>query len=78
MLLPTALLVGASLYLNVRSDVTDQIASWSKANIAEVDGFALNVSNFYKTKRIIIDTSRNGNGSNGDWWPAYALELVRN
>lgn len=53
------------------------------ASITEADGFALNVSNFYKTKRnlrygrnisarlngthFIIDTSRNGNGSNGEW-----------
>lgn len=53
------------------------------ANVAAADGFALNVSNFYKTKRnlkygrnisnrlggahFIIDTSRNGNGWNGEW-----------
>jgi endoglucanase len=59
-----------------------------KAGIAEVKGFALNVSNFYTTqesiayanavndvlakqfgytKSVVIDTSRNGNGSNGQW-----------
>lgn len=54
------------------------------ANIKEADGFALNVSNFYKTKRnlkygrklskllndkhFVIDTSRNGNGSNAGEW----------
>jgi endoglucanase len=55
-----------------------------KAGIAQANGFALNVSNFYKTKRthqfgkrlsahvggkhFVIDTSRNGNGSNdGEW-----------
>jgi endoglucanase len=54
-----------------------------KANIVEADGFALNVSNFYTTaentaygtavservgdKHFIIDTSRNGNGWNGEW-----------
>lgn len=53
------------------------------ANVAEADGFALNVSNFYTTeenttygtevsdqidgKHFIIDTSRNGNGWNGEW-----------
>lgn len=54
-----------------------------QANIEEADGFALNVSNFYKTKRnlkygrnlsdrlddkhFLVDTSRNGHGSNGEW-----------
>ncbi len=54
-----------------------------KANIAKADGFALNVSNFDATgsetdygtrlsqllggKHFVIDTSRNGNGSNGEW-----------
>lgn len=53
------------------------------ANIASADGFALNVSNFYTAeeneeygeeisalvgdKHFIIDTSRSGNGSNGEW-----------
>lgn len=53
------------------------------AGISEADGFALNVSNFYTTeenesygadvstlvndKHFIIDTSRNGNGWNGEW-----------
>jgi len=51
--------------------------------VAAADGFSLNVSNFYTTtdsttygtalsskinnKHFVIDTSRNGNGSNGDW-----------
>ena len=55
----------------------------NQANVAAADGFTLNVSNFYKTKRtirygkhisrelnhahFIIDTSRNGNGWNGEW-----------
>jgi len=54
-----------------------------KANIARADGFALNVSNFNTTsdetqygaqisskvggKHFVIDTSRNGSGSNGEW-----------
>ncbi len=54
------------------------------ADIAAADGFSLNVSNFYTTasneqygtalsalvdgKHFIIDTSRNGNGSNGGQW----------
>ena len=53
------------------------------ANIAHADGFSLNVSNFMATadeanygttvsqqvggKHFVIDTSRNGNGSNGQW-----------
>jgi endoglucanase len=53
------------------------------ANIARADGFALNVSNFNSNdesinyglqisdklggKQFVIDTSRNGNGSNGEW-----------
>jgi endoglucanase len=53
------------------------------ANISIADGFALNVSNFYTAeenesygeeislligdKHFIIDTSRSGNGSNGEW-----------
>ncbi len=55
----------------------------TNANVQNADGFALNVSNFYTTKQnlrygrkisrlvqkkhFIIDTSRNGNGSNGEW-----------
>jgi endoglucanase len=55
----------------------------NKAGIARADGFALNVSNFQTTsqstdygakvsslvggKHFVIDTSRNGRGSNGEW-----------
>ncbi len=55
----------------------------SQANIGAADGFALNVSNFMSTsdessygsqisskvngKHFVIDTSRNGNGGNGQW-----------
>ncbi|MDE1924805.1 MAG: glycoside hydrolase family 6 protein [Patescibacteria group bacterium] len=55
----------------------------TKANVSQADGFALNVSNFMPTagevsygqqissqtngKHFIVDTSRNGNGSNGQW-----------
>lgn len=55
----------------------------TKANVAQADGFSLNVSNFMPTagevsygqyisaqiggKHFIVDTSRNGNGSNGQW-----------
>jgi endoglucanase len=54
-----------------------------QANIAAADGFALNVSNFMPTsdeltygtavskltnnKHFVIDTARNGNGSDGNW-----------
>lgn len=53
------------------------------ANVEAADGFALNVSNFYSNKKnlrygrkistliqkkhFVIDTSRNGNGWNGEW-----------
>jgi endoglucanase len=54
-----------------------------KAGIAQANGFSLNISNFIATsnnitfgsavsaltggKHFVIDTSRNGNGSNGEW-----------
>ncbi|MDE2019846.1 MAG: glycoside hydrolase family 6 protein [Patescibacteria group bacterium] len=54
-----------------------------QADVAAADGFSLNVSNFYTTgsniqygeavssqvggKHFVIDTSRNGNGSDGQW-----------
>jgi endoglucanase len=55
----------------------------SRANVNVADGFSLNVSNFNATgdevsygqtisgqinsKHFIVDTSRNGSGSNGQW-----------
>ncbi len=55
----------------------------NKAGIAKANGFALNTSNYSPTaseinygkqisaktgnKHFVIDTSRNGNGSNGEW-----------
>jgi endoglucanase len=61
----------------------DAAARLKQANISQADGFALNVSNFYTNsesitygndlssrvggKHYIIDTSRNGLGSNGQW-----------
>lgn len=58
-------------------------ANLEKANISRADGFALNVSNFISNsnevsygqqisgkvggKHFVVDTSRNGNGSNGEW-----------
>jgi endoglucanase len=55
----------------------------TKAGVSQADGFALNVANFYTNaenttygtavsklvndKHFIIDTSRNGNGWNGEW-----------
>ncbi len=55
----------------------------TQAGIEQADGFSLNVSNFYTTeenvaygntvsalvggKHFVIDTGRNGNGSNGEW-----------
>jgi endoglucanase len=65
-------------------DATTMANNIKKANIAKADGFFLNVSNFKTTgdetaygtsissqlgsKHFIIDTSRNGLGSNGDEW----------
>lgn len=63
----------------------------NQAGIAKSDGFSLNVSNFYTTsenetygqqisgltggKHFVIDTGRNGNGSDGQWCnpPGMAL-----
>jgi endoglucanase len=62
------------------SDIAARLRS---ANIAQADGFSLNVSNFISTsenssygtqiasqvgnKHFVIDTSRNGNGASTDW-----------
>lgn len=62
---------------------SDMAGRLNQAGISNADGFALNVSNFYTTgenisygqqisslvgdKHFVIDTGRNGNGSNGDW-----------
>ncbi|HUZ92786.1 MAG TPA: glycoside hydrolase family 6 protein, partial [Candidatus Paceibacterota bacterium] len=62
---------------------SDMASRLSTAGIAQADGFSLNVSNFYTNadnisygttlsaqvsgKHFVIDTSRNGNGSNGEW-----------
>ncbi len=64
-------------------DAATMASSLQKANILQADGFALNVSNFMSTpnevaygqqissqvggKHFVVDTSRNGNGSNGQW-----------
>lgn len=63
--------------------VLDMAARLTRAGIAQADGFALNVSNFGDTAgetrygqelaramgrtHFVIDTSRNGLGSNGEW-----------
>ena len=61
------------------NDMADRL---KKANVAAARGFALNVSNFQTTgssdsygdrltglinKPYVVDTSRSGNGSNGEW-----------
>ncbi|HEY9480967.1 MAG TPA: glycoside hydrolase family 6 protein [Candidatus Paceibacterota bacterium] len=62
---------------------SDMAGRLNKAGIAKAAGFALNVSNFFTTeestnygtevsklvsgKHFVIDTSRNGSGSNGEW-----------
>jgi endoglucanase len=65
------------------TDISGMATALGDSNIAAADGFSLNVSNFYTTaettvrgnaisalvsnKHYVIDTSRNGNGSNGEW-----------
>lgn len=62
---------------------SDMAQRLNSAGISKADGFSLNVSNFITTsdnityghqvsalvgdKHFVIDTSRNGNGSNGQW-----------
>lgn len=62
---------------------TDMASRLNQAGINQADGFSLNVSNFYTTsqnvdygnqisaldqnKHYVIDTGRNGNGSDGQW-----------
>jgi endoglucanase len=64
-------------------DPTTMAGNLTKANVAAADGFSLNVSNFMPTaneisygqqissqingKHFVVDTSRNGNGSDGQW-----------
>jgi len=63
--------------------VSETASRLQRANIAKADGFSLNVSNYYTNaqnkvfgdavssavggKHYIVDTSRNGKGSNGEW-----------
>jgi endoglucanase len=65
------------------NNANDTAARLYKAGISQADGFSLNISNFIATpdnitfgtlvsdltggKHFVIDTSRNGNGSNGEW-----------
>jgi endoglucanase len=64
-------------------DPATMASELQKSNIAKADGFSLNVSNFDSTnveatygdqvsalvggKHFVVDTSRNGSGSNGQW-----------
>lgn len=64
-------------------DANTMANSLKQANVASADGFALNVSNFDSNsnsisygqqissnlggKHFVVDTSRNGNGSSGEW-----------
>lgn len=64
-------------------DAEDMATRLQAAGIAQAQGFALNVSNYHTTeenteygerlsslvsgKHFVIDTGRNGNGSNGEW-----------
>lgn len=75
-------------------DSTEMATRLTNANVENADGFALNVSNFYTTaenveygeeistligdKHFVIDTSRNGNGSNGEWCNPSGMRLGQN
>src|SRR6185437_163666 len=64
-------------------DASTMAGDLQKANVSQADGFSLNVSNFMSTgdetaygqqissqvggKHFVVDTSRNGKGSNGQW-----------
>ncbi len=64
-------------------DAATMARELSQANVAQADGFSLNVSNFMSNsseitygqqvssqisgKHFVVDTSRNGNGSTGQW-----------
>lgn len=77
----TSVYIDAGHYNWIDADVMAQ--NLIEAGVADADGFALNVSNFYTTaeniiygeelsilvedKHFVIDTSRNGLGSNGEW-----------
>lgn len=70
---------------------SDMASRLKLAGIANADGFSLNVSNFYSTsqnetygaqlsalvggKHFVIDTGRNGNGSNGQWCNPSGMAL---
>ncbi|MGQ0560891.1 MAG: glycoside hydrolase family 6 protein [Gemmatimonadota bacterium] len=79
---------GAAVYIDAGNPnwigASEMAKRLKQAGIAQADGFALNVSNFYSNaqniaygekvsrelggKHFIIDTSRNGNGSAGGEW----------
>ena len=75
-------------------DALAMASDLQKANVAQADGFSLNVSNFMSTanevaygqqissqvggKHFVIDTSRNGNGSNGQWCNPSGMALGQN
>ncbi len=104
----TALIADAVDILKAKADIAVYLdaghSNWNSAtemaerlldaNVAEADGFSLNVSNFHTTednieygeelsaligdKHFIIDTSRNGNGSNGEWCNPSGMSLGQN
>ena len=73
------------------TSAADMAERLTDANVEDADGFALNVSNFYTTeenieygeelsaligdKHFLIDTSRNGNGWNGEWCNPSGMSL---
>jgi endoglucanase len=75
-------------------DANEMAERLDEAGIEEADGFSLNISNFYTTeenitygevvstlvddKHFIIDTSRNGLGSNGEWCNPEGRALGQN
>jgi endoglucanase len=78
---------GVSVYIDAGhpnwTPAAEMARRLQKSGVAQAAGFALNVSNFYKTsenvtfgnavsalvggKHYVIDTSRNGNGWQGEW-----------
>lgn len=72
-------------------DASTMASLLQKANVSQADGFSLNVSNYDATaaeeaygasvsskiggKHFVIDTSRNGTGSNGQWCNATGAAI---
>lgn len=89
---------GISVYIDAGhpnwNSASEMASRLKLANIANADGFSLNVSNFYTTeenikygeeisalvgdKHFIIDTGRNGSGWKGEWCNPSGMSLGEN